>query len=101
MAAGDLKGVLRANRVGEKRFDRVASVADRARRTREVEYPVKSDIANDVVKWLNDVVLEEGQPWVSPTVLQVDRAAGQIVIDDDDFIATVQQPIDDMAADEP
>ncbi len=94
---GQAQGVQRAERADLHRLDRQLEVVDRAGRAGEVQHLV--DRAGDV-DVLRHVGLHEPEPVVLHQVLDVDRRAGQEVVERDDLVAVGEQLLAQVRAQE-
>ena len=75
---------MRAQRADLERRDRMLQVIDRAGRRGEVQDVVDRPVD---LERMRDVVADEGEAVVAAQMLDVGRAAGDEVIDADDFVA--------------
>ena len=98
LVAGQAQGVQRADRPHLQRLDRHAEVVDGRRRAGEVQDEVDRAADVDVV---GDVRPDQPEAGVGSEVRDVLRGAGEEVVEADDLVATVEQRLAQVGAEEP
>jgi hypothetical protein len=92
-ALGETEAVDRAHHRCLDRLDRVVLVVRRRRGTREVV-----DLLDLELEGVDDVVADEFKIWIRQQVRDVPLLAGEEIIEADDLVAVVQEPVAEVRA---